>query len=633
MSREAATGAHQRSPSARRALPVVAVDSREDMAVMLAMHGRLLRDYARHYLGEVDDNVIEDAVERTVAWLLRIEQPSFPHGLRYATKALWRECQRAERRSRLEAIPVDRLLGPLTGALARAVDRLGPRSREVFIEAAKGRSSAEIAKMQNTTAEAIRIRLHHARRRAKQLMKEGHLTASGFWLAIKNEAHRPSRRLLAWRHRRLPAPGWPKADPLTQLAAATAAAVLVAGVASDALGRPGPAPVAAATLSDPIAPVVSPPVGGQREVAVLARSPHPTNASAMGSASPADDRPGLTLPLSTHVAGSEVPEDAQLETATAPADYTATHTIVALGLGQACACQVLFESTDGGASWTAASSPVPAGAEQLALPPTYPADSRIFIGTNAQTGTSTFVVDRFGDVATPLAGPAGHVALAAAFDHGDDSVFVAGQAEVASIAVDATPSAATPMLLYPTWFGYPASLATPVMSEAVSVTVLAPPGTVAVGDLAAGQTSARQIFACTVGARCAVRGTPPPQSLLLATAPSDSVSTASWGQGIAVSRDGASTFSEPSIPAGTSVLSVAPADGRVWAIMHRGAGSLVLWSSPAGDAWADVTGADQALPRSLAIIALPGGTVLTLLSGKGLRCSADGGVTWASRCP
>src|SRR5581483_7364594 len=219
------------------------------------------------------------------------------------------------------------------------------------------------------------------------------------------------------------------------------------------------------------------------------------------------------------------PEDAQLVTAAAPSNYASSHTIVALGMGHSCSCPVLFQSTDGGATWSASTVAAPPASEQLALPPTYPADPRIFIGTNAQSGGAAYVLASFDSVPTPLVGPAGHVALAAGFDYGDNRVFVAAQGAVFALMVEATPPTLTPVLTYPQWVGT-ASLVTPTDLAGAAVLVLAPPGTAAVGNVAAGQTPAASIVACGAGPTCAVRGAAPPQALLLNASPSDGTSAA-----------------------------------------------------------------------------------------------------------
>jgi hypothetical protein len=348
---------------------------------------------------------------------------------------------------------------------------------------------------------------------------------------------------------------------------------------------------------------------------------------------PASTASGLLPAVGAYSPGGETPEDAQLVTAAAPSDYASSHTIVALGMGHSCDCPVLFRSTDGGATWSASTVAAPPASEQVALPPTYPADPRIFIGTNAQSGGAAYVLASFDSTPTPLVGPPGHIALAAGFDHGDNRVFVAAQGAVFTLMVDATPPTVEPILAYPQWAGT-ASVATPAGLGSAAVMVLAPPGTTAVSNLPAGETSAASVFACSAGTTCAVRGAAPPQARRLNASPSEGTSAAWWAQGVSVSRDGGQTFQTPPFAAPVvSVQSVAAVGARVWAIIQHGTTVALVWVSTAGGSWTDVTESDSGLSRSGAIVAIAGGPVLDLLRGRGLRCTTDGGLTWAARCP
>src|SRR5579859_994713 len=79
-------------------LPVVRVADGRDMAVMLARHNRLLRDYARYYLAGLSEYEVEDTVEAAIERLLAIEEPAYAHGLAYATAEVYQECERTRER-------------------------------------------------------------------------------------------------------------------------------------------------------------------------------------------------------------------------------------------------------------------------------------------------------------------------------------------------------------------------------------------------------------------------------------------------------------------------------------------------------------------------------------------------------
>jgi hypothetical protein len=626
-----------RAPSVRTALPIIPIATREDMAVLLAKHGRLLREYARHYLGkDGTEDEVEEVVGRTVDAMLDAEFQPQPHGLRHVTQQVWRECQREMELRGRRRYPVDKYLGALTGQVARVLEQLGPRSRQTILRAAQGWTPLEQAKADNTSVETIHVRLHRARRRAQELLKDAGNSTSALVLVASARVRRAGHRVAVWCHRRIPGINWPACgDPVLQLAAITV--IAVGGVAATG----GPAPTtprsSVAFVLHPQTGVPSPalrPTAASDTMAVQSAAP-PSHGRAdpngLGALAPANTEAHLLANLAPD---GETPEDAQLMTAAAPADYASTHTIVALGMGHRCVCPVLFQSTDGGANWTASKAAAPSGAEQVALPPSYPADPRVFIGTNAQGGGSTYVAAHFGDVPTAMPGPAGHLALAAGFDHGDNRVFIAAQGAVVAVAVDATPPQIAPVLAYPQWFNPPATVATPAGSDGAAVVVLAPPETFAIGDPLGGETQAPAIFACAAGTTCAERGAAPSQARDLTVSSSDAVSAVSWSNGIAVSQDGGHTFRVPAMPSpGVSLLSVAATGSRVWALITQGATVTARWTSAAGGAWTDVTGSNNGLSRSLRIVAIPQGPLLDFLQGQGLRCTADGGATWADRCP
>lgn len=629
-----AEGGDQRSRRARvrPILPVIPVEGREDMAVMLARHGRLLREYALHFLGDgatVDD--VEEVVERTVDVLLAAETVAHPHGLRHATQQLWRECQRAQQRQEMPAVPVDRRLGPLTEPVRRVLDRLGPRSRETIIRAAEGWTPEQQASAENTSVGTINIRLHRARRRALQLLEKGGPTLSGVLFTLPGRLRIRARRLTSWCQRRGTVMSWSgSGDPFTQLTAATILAMV--GVASVA---PAATPVVAgrAVVSAPAHAAVQPAAAQLPLAASVPRSAGDVQPHQATVEQPRTGAAGPPNLVNRMVSGSETPGDTRFTAAVAAPDYDTTHTIVALGVGNTCQCVVLFQSVDGGASWTPSPATVPPGAEELALPPAYPADPRVFIGTDPQSGQSAYVMPSFDGAPMPLAGPAGYVALAAGFDHGDDRAFIAGHAVVVSVAVDATPQTVTPVLAYPQWLTSAAVLATPPVADGAAVLVFAPPFTMVVSDPLSGQTQAAAIFACGTGTTCTRRGTPPAQANDFTVSQSGTVSAASWATGVGTSLDGGQSFATRALPSGWLDQSTAATASRIWAVLKHNATAAVMWLPSGGGTWTDVTSAGNGLAQAVKVVAIPRGPVLALLLTGGLQCSADGGTTWAGSCP
>ncbi len=602
---------------------------------MLALHGDVIREYARRYLGEVPDDVVEATVKRTVARLLEIPCPSIAHGLRYATLSLGRECAHMKRVLVEGGVPVDRRLGPLTGSVARALEKMGPRAQALIRLAAEGKSSTELADMYSTSPQAIRIRLHHARNRVEKLMGRGSASASALLGVVGDGVRRLRQRATDWRYGASPLTAWP-GEPLAHIVAASLIGMTLIGS-----GAFPSTPLAVASgrghevlrrSADASAPFSSP---GSIPVRAAAQAPMSQRRGSKITEAVRPAPPSTPLDLGNRVPGGETPEDAQLIAAAVPLDYAGSHTIVALGLGRGCGCSVLFQSTDGGANWVASPASPPPSAEQLVLPPTYPRDPRIFIGTNPQTGGAVFVASSFTASPQPLPAPAGHVALAAGFGRGDDRLFVAAQGEVSYIAANAAPATAVPVLVYPNWLVSTATVATAWDGDHSAVLVLAPPGTAAVDEPLGGETQAPAIFACGVGQSCVQRGTPPTTAtaLQLAASPSDAIAAVSWASGLAISLDAGRSFGPATLPQPGAVLAGTATTGqRAWVLLLRGSRTAVLWSRSGQSGWTDVTHFGDGLERSLTLVAIPGGPILDFLQGTGLRCSDDGGTTWASRC-
>jgi DNA-directed RNA polymerase specialized sigma24 family protein len=610
---------------------------------LLAKNTRLLREYARQYLGDgATDDDVEDAIERTTDALLDAEFAPHPHGLRLATQQLWRDCQRAIQRRRqptVEAVslssePVDRRLGrPLTRYV---LDRLGPLSRLRILRAAEGWTPEQQATAENKPVDTIHIGLHRARQRALQLFEE---SSAGAVVAVVGRRLRSGGyRVAMWCQRQANACyNALGTDPVGQLGTVAVLAVTSLTTATPALEAIPASPLPVALRAAPVRPHVGP-AAVDAWTGPVARAFHPAAAAtATQEPSGADGPLQNATPrlLSRALPADETPEDTQLMTAAAGPNYETTHTIVALGMGNSCGCAVLFQSTDGGATWTPSTSAAPPGAEQLELPPTYPTDPRVFIGTNPQSAQSAYVMPHFGDTPMPLPGPAGHLALSARFDSGDDRVFVAAQGAVVSITVDGSLQHVTPLLTYPESLTSTAIVATPAPSDGAAVIVLAPSGTVIVGDPLAGESQTSTLIACGTGTSCASRGAPPAQPLFsLTVSRSDTTSAVSSQSEVSVSSDGGKTFTAATEPSsGAVVESLTTTEGRVWVSVTRGSTAAVLWSADGGATWHNVTAAGDGLTRTLRLVAIPKGPVLDFLVGRGLRCSADAGLTWQSRCP
>jgi len=523
---------------------------------------------------------------------------------------------------------VDAVLGPLVGPKAAAVKKLPAEQQLALALARQGFTRAEIAETLGVSPSAVKMQLYRARKKVRDLLREGgHAPALVILLArhLRGIATRP------WRLRRASSPiptaiGGAMSESLTQLVAL----MIVAAASAGSLATPASAASSAADVRATPAPSATL-VAALHNDALQTNRTGVTHKSARDAASPSlpAGNSGLVARLSP---GSETPEDAQLKSAAAAPDtgHNAP-VIVAVGMGRSCGCGVLFESTDGGASWTAADVPVPLDAAQVALPPDYPSgDPRIFLGSEALGGVAAYIVPRFGEAAMPLL-PAGRVALAAGFDRGDDRAFVATRTGVMAVEVDRPALRLSPLLSYPP-VGSVASLATPGDASGDAVLVLAPPYSVTGAPALLGPTPQAAVFACGAdGATCVPRSSVPSGALQIVSGASGPDAAVSWGSGVSLSHDDGRTFVPASVPPG--VLGWATmTTGRVFATVTQGTG-VTVWSTPLnGGPWTQAGAGDDDLAFSASLFSAPGGRLFDLLGGGGLRCSADAGVTWHNRC-
>lgn len=412
--------------------------------------------------------------------------------------------------------------------------------------------------------------------------------------------------------------------------------------------------VAAVTLSSPLAQAGPPPAGQPAGLTAAllfagANASPLRNLSAEQVAGKHTSAPAPASPRATPAptwlprlpgtgAAAETPEDTQIvDTAPSP-HFAHDHTLVALGVGQACSCPVLLRSPDGGATWTAAAA-APLEAQHIVLPPDYPADPRIFVANLATGGVPDFVAAGFGQPFLPLPLPPGDLHLSAGFDAGDPRLFVAASSAVWSD--DTTTGAVVPVLTYPTTDV--ATLATPLGETDAAVLVVAP--RLAATATAPQPTNSVTLFACGQTSPCTARATldqPLPGALALSPDIAvDHTLLVFWQAGSAVlSTDDGRTFRPLPVPPNTQALDSAAlvrttTTGSVvfWVSVQRPAGHAVLSTQLGGPTtWSPVT--DPALTRPGTLVPADADRLLFLAYGlAGLRCSADNGASWHPRCP
>ncbi len=608
------------------------------MAVLLALHTRLIREYARRYLGsDASDDAVETAIERTARRLLSRDVPSSPHGLRLTMTVLAAECRRErEQKTRPEMHrrepPADRFLGRLDGPLGRVLDRLSPRQRKTLTLAAQGLTVAEIARLDNTPEGAVRVRLHRARERAAKLLHETGGNGSALvllgWSRVRGAIHR-------WMPQRV-------AETMTGPMATAGAlipllAAVVLGPSLQALeAQPAQAaqPQTHIVTSTPSAPGAHPPPSADPGGAGARPSRDPT------SASQPPLPPSLTLAVRSLTAIT--PTDIRL-TAVATLPGVQSPVIVAVGTGLGCACPVLVQSLDGGVTWTAtdgADAPPP-DVNQLALPPGYPTrDSRIFAGVDPHGGGSPYTTAAFGQPFQHITSlPAGQVAVSAHLDDGDPRVFSAALTGVWSVDPRSPAPAPHEEVDYSSGGALQnvvAALATPAAPSSSSPSLLAwvPGWALATGPTVA-SSSSPALMVCAAGGGCTVAGTLPlPPGGLVTTA---AAVIAYRGTQAYVSHDLGRTLQPLEIPRNAAEINSAALVGSAltpWISGSRADGTAFVLRLDASREWQDAAaGEPSVLSHFGDLIALDRDRVLDALTGAGYRCTVAVNPHWMPRCP
>ena len=616
-----------RTGRSRPALPVVPIAGQKEMAVMLALHNRLLREYARRYLGEeVSEDEVEEAVQRTVEQLIALEDPSLKHGLRYATQQLRTECDRTHRRFALEQAPVDRRLGALIGPKRHAVDRLRPRARRTLLWAAQGWSAARIAHADNSTPQAVRERLYHARKRVLQLLSESGQSASLLMVLLVG-------RLRGVFDRRVPS-------------------LLIQGVSSQVAVTAAILPLVVASLLSPFPAAVSRGAPGQtRAAAGLSAGVSAWNLEGRSSptAAPVAEagrtaRPGgvshlvrATAGVTSLSAAAEVPGDMQL-TAVATLPGAQSTVVVAIGSGQTCGCPVLTQSLDGGVTWTSTTGP-PSAVKQLAIPPTYPSDPRIFAGVDPLTGQAPYMAAAFGQPFQLLTGlPPGQVAVSAHLDDGDPRIFSAGLTGVWSVSINGrgplTPHEEIDYAAGSRVQNVVAALATPPSVTGGPAVLAWAPDAAFAPESAMSPALGAAVFGCPVGGACrAAALIPQAPGALIAVG---DIILAFRADAAYISHDGGATFRQLSLPDGSrdvTSMTLVGSDLTIWMNTTLADGSVAVLQLLKG-VWTDASAGERVIQTHIGqLVALGGGRIIDALVNAGYRCAQLTDLRWAPRCP
>jgi len=395
-------------------------------------------------------------------------------------------------------------------------------------------------------------------------------------------------------------------------------------------------------------------------VAATAASPNQHGAAAAAPASASASRPRTTTSLSGSAAGGhaarlaaplgvaptprdtglrvpgqggDTPEGSGFVSFTPSPNYGNDHEVYASGVAtRGCAteqCPTLFRSTDGGVTWVRVWS-VTFGGGTVLLPPSYPADHRVFEIDEHALRTSA----DGGHLFRPLTPLGGHAAMSPGFSGGDRQILVG--AMPGWIYHDDN-SVVTPFSLAPE----PMSVA---LSFAYSPSYTADHKLI-VGGTGAPIGSPSLVSRCT-GATCTpatpLAGSVGTPSLMASRSYASDGLAYAWQQArFYRSVDGGATFAPLTLPTPGTVQGVAEdqTGGLFVALLSKNLdGSStggVFVSRDKGTTWARI-GAGSALDRgATAVMPLPDGRLLVApytASGGGVLCSPDDGGSFAPRC-
>jgi len=630
--------------------PSAAAPTTADVVALFEQHQRRIYRYCYRRLGNAADaeDATQETFARAVVRLPHVSGDAAPYLSAIAHNVCY-DVSMSRRRQEMREAPLDGLDRPDGGAgpeettadrcvLARIVAALSGRERALLVQTYAGYSYEEIAARMGLNVKVVSVSIVRARQHLRRIGAAG-LTALGAGYLLRRVAASTLRRAGGVAERLRP----------EGLAAIEQVALVAASLALLAVGTVPPGAVAAAPRGlasaspavvdrNPVIVPVTSRIGGAPARSVVASVP---------PAVPATPAPRVGVPQPPAFPWLATDESAASFSSftTSPA-YGSDHTVFAAGAITNCQtvtpCGVVFTSHDGGTSWSRLPATIPSHLGSVVLLPTYPATPTLFLTTAAgllrsdNAGQSFLPVVPLPDaVAAPLQGLDGAaptVLVGSQTDPGQtwiyDPALSAGASQGPTLlpGMVAEDMAALPgdrgvMVAVGQAGGSDEDAVAPRLErcDAVSCTPLAelPQPTTGNLQLDVSTAYATDHTLALVTADTVYLSTDGGHSLraVLRFATTDPVTTV----GIGVDSSG-----QPEILAGE----------RLFATLH---GTVVLWRSVDGGAdfsparsWGDITGI-----RALEV--LPDGHVLAAVAGSisgnnGVRCSADGGVSWSATC-
>jgi len=630
-----------------KALPRADAGDIEEMWQLIVDHQELIGRACVQRLGEVPEaeDAHADAIVRAAA-----EGPQSREVERLATLA--REAVRRQKWwQRQHGHELAGLLPPPDGldpeaaatwriALAEAVRKLSPTERATLAAWVDGFSLSEAAWRLQISVDAFESRLRAVRRRLRALGLGVGAALADLLRRVRERARRSGAEAIAAIRLavgRLLGVGATLDAPVQATACAALALLFVLPVAAHA----GPAPVVSTQV-----PFEQTTAG----VAVAARVGQVPPPSTRGRSLPS--RLPALIPLIHHSA-PETFQDTQLTTATAAPNFDSNHTMIGMGAGDACGCQVLYRTTDGGATWDRGKTPVPMdigsaddaagdpaadnsgyGHPTIVLPPTYPADPRIFVG-NSAGGHLHYMAAAFDGPFTKLPLPAGQLVASAGLDAGDPRLFVATPTGVLSYNLD---TERVGIVASQAGEGaFPPAIAMPSGDPEAALILLTSETTIMSG---ARSVAPGMLVLCSKTGSCEPRGTPVlplGEPAVLAVSTTFGVDrtllvSAAGGRSF-LSHDAGATFSTLSnLPGSLRAVSTALTSTSLWVTVGLDSATEKVFEMRADGAWLDHTTDDTALTHTGLVLTPSPRYVILVLADQAVRCSADGGRSWSSAC-
>lgn len=525
------------------------------------------------------------------------------------------------------------LSSELVTQLRQAIADLTPRERQLLLrQAHHGLSLSELAAEEETSVASVRSVLTRARQKVRMSLERGGALGGlplPRWLLSLRE--KTVRWALLWE---------PSLPSLTGAGAqVTSAIVAVVTAVAMMLGNAGPfhGPDQSLTMigTDGGSALADTTAGGggAADAAAHRRTSvsHPSEESrtagtqnaALGSALPAPVDVSPSLPPNHHTTPDK----------TGPEEYAASETgghVYALDDNSSGTVlqTVMFRSTDSGASWSQVSTFNYKLEGRIILPPTYPAQPTIFIAA----GTHLLRSDDAGSKFVPVAPSRGrHSVMLSPTFLSDARIFIAG----------------TPFLVYDAEQNTlePLGTTNAPMNSNMTLTRAATYGTdeaVLVGGTARVGTSTKNTSAVY---RCTPTACGPPVTLPIGNSAPALVRLASGSlltyhttpYAFYRSTDDGASFQQLTLPTGfhpSYMFELTAGELIIGGGTMPGTVTGLFRSTDEGTTLTAIGGGTDMEGGGPAMIPLPTGALLgtPYPLGRGIRCSHDGGNTWARRC-